>query len=154
MVKPFRIKHNTNKPINSNKVEEDEIVMDAVKEIAVSNSILHNLITVNITNTTVEALLDTGATCSLLNFDFFIKMKQHPSMKLDEISAEGVQIRTADKEIIKVKGSLITNIWLSEQYINAKLYVIKGCPYTLILEQKFLNCFEEIILNYQDKYVN
>lgn len=111
----------------------------------------HNHIYISIADVEVNALTDTGATCLLKDYNFFLKLKHHPTMKLDVIGGKTIKIlktiKTADGKFIKIKGSLNTNIWLSAKYfLNIEFYVIKNCPQSVMLGENFLTCFHEIIL--------
>lgn len=57
--------------------------------------------------------IDTGATCSVLDYGFFLHLKQHSSLKLGLVQVEGLKIKTVGDKILKAKGSLFVNVcWL------------------------------------------
>lgn len=55
----------------------------------------------------LKALLDTRASCSLLDYNVYLLMKEkYPAIKFDRIKNEYLRIQTADGKLMKSQGVL------------------------------------------------
>jgi len=97
---------------------------------------------VQITELEATALLDSAATCSIMSFQFFQKIKNnYPPAKLEVSGMEYSKIKTVDgTEVRYIKEKLDITMRVHKTHeVTISVFILKNCPYDLIVGQNILN---------------